>query len=266
MNEVLKSECIGTELVPGVEECSGRSEELSKLLGQSACGSCLVLCVEELRDNLEENQLLKDKLYKLKKDEPTGLLTRVSLTEHFDKFRSDADPFAVFFLDVSEFSEYNTNYGHKGGDTILSSIGHALRTNLRSGDTTYLVDQGQEEIDGIASRRGGDEFVLLIKLNSKKEHQDTLERRANSHKALYDQARDLNKRLNLELGGWIDNSLKIVQADVLEEKRIQTSVGFHIGFEISEEGDARTLEDLIDEADPDKNKFEYKKIAFGQAE
>ena len=55
---------------------------------------------------------------------------------------------AVLFLDLDEFKIVNDTHGHDAGDRVLHIIAHRLETGLRRGDT--------------ATRRGGDEFVILM--------------------------------------------------------------------------------------------------------
>ena len=55
--------------------------------------------------------------------------------------------FAVLFIDVDEFKRVNDTHGHDIGDRLLQITAQRLQASIRGGDT--------------ASRRGGDEFVIL---------------------------------------------------------------------------------------------------------
>ena len=55
---------------------------------------------------------------------------------------------SVGFLDIDDFKDYNTNYGHQEGDRCLVSIANTIRN---------LV----EEAEGFCARYGGDEFVII---------------------------------------------------------------------------------------------------------
>lgn len=50
----------------------------------------------------------------------------------------------VGFLDIDNFRDYNTNYGHQEGDAVIQFVATML----------------QREVDGYAGRNGGDEFVF----------------------------------------------------------------------------------------------------------
>ena len=56
-------------------------------------------------------------------------------------------PLAVMFIDVDEFKQVNDTHGHDIGDRVLQMMAQRLQASIRGGDT--------------ASRRGGDEFVIL---------------------------------------------------------------------------------------------------------
>ncbi|WP_397327059.1 diguanylate cyclase domain-containing protein [Nostoc sp. FACHB-110] len=76
--------------------------------------------------------------------------------------------FAVLFLDLDSFQEFNDRFGHTMGDDLLVAIARRLESCLRSGDTV--------------GRFSGDEFAVLLEeirdvgdaINVAKRIQDTL--------------------------------------------------------------------------------------------
>jgi diguanylate cyclase (GGDEF)-like protein len=54
----------------------------------------------------------------------------------------------VVMMDLDHFKDFNDNFGHAGGDAMLSSLAHAITADVRTED--------------IACRYGGEEFLLVI--------------------------------------------------------------------------------------------------------
>lgn len=85
-------------------------------------------------------------------DNLTGLQNRTGFTlaleEFFREANENGSQFALFLLDLDRFKEINDSYGHPAGDAVLSHVGDAIRSAIRSGD--------------VAARLGGDEFAVLI--------------------------------------------------------------------------------------------------------
>ena len=50
------------------------------------------------------------------------------------------------FLDIDNFRDYNTLYGHQEGDRVIRFVASILKEN----------------IDGIVGRNGGDEFLFCL--------------------------------------------------------------------------------------------------------
>lgn len=88
-------------------------------------------------------------------DKLTHLPNRALLDDRFAQAiqasASQHARFAVLFVDLDGFKGVNDTYGHHVGDGLLVEIARRLRTAVRADDTI--------------SRVGGDEFVLLVRID-----------------------------------------------------------------------------------------------------
>jgi diguanylate cyclase (GGDEF)-like protein len=82
------------------------------------------------------------------KDSLTGLFNRRSMEQRIEAVIAETRPFCVVVLDLNGFKQVNDKHGHAAGDALLGQFADDLRANIRATD--------------IASRWGGDEFVLLL--------------------------------------------------------------------------------------------------------
>lgn len=86
------------------------------------------------------------------RDPLTGLFNRRYLDEtlprELHRCRRNGEPLTVAMLDLDYFKNFNDDYGHEAGDTVLQAVGELLRRALRSGD--------------LACRYGGEELVLIL--------------------------------------------------------------------------------------------------------
>ena len=85
-------------------------------------------------------------------DPLTGLANRRVLDETLPRETARAKrlqgSLALIFADLDQFKSINDRFGHQAGDQVLAAVGAILQRNLRS----YAL----------ATRFGGDEFVLLL--------------------------------------------------------------------------------------------------------
>lgn len=79
---------------------------------------------------------------------PNRLLLSDRLSQSIRTARRHHQKLAVLFLDLDHFKTINDSLGHAIGDAVLQSVAKLLRQALRDSDTI--------------SRRGGDEFVILL--------------------------------------------------------------------------------------------------------
>lgn len=78
----------------------------------------------------------------------TGLVNRRELENRARELLLDHRPFAIAMADLDRFKELNDRHGHDSGDSALRLFAAVLKADLRPTD--------------IASRYGGEEFVILL--------------------------------------------------------------------------------------------------------
>ncbi len=85
-------------------------------------------------------------------DELTGLANRREFEAGFERavarHKRSGTPFSMILLDVDSFKHINDSLGHLAGDSILVSVGEAIRNSTRNVD--------------LIARWGGDEFIVLV--------------------------------------------------------------------------------------------------------
>ena len=81
-------------------------------------------------------------------DSLTGLHNRRSAEERARDLVASGRPFAVVLADLDHFKRLNDSRGHEAGDKALRIFSEILRQSMRDGD--------------MASRWGGEEFVLIV--------------------------------------------------------------------------------------------------------
>ena len=101
-----------------------------------------------LESQCRQEELRRSALY----DSLTGLPNRQLLREHLEdaieQHQEIGTPFSVLFLDLDGFKLINDSLGHQIGDRVLQTVATQVSHALRSGD--------------VATRFGGDEFVVLL--------------------------------------------------------------------------------------------------------
>jgi diguanylate cyclase (GGDEF)-like protein len=80
-------------------------------------------------------------------DPLTGLANRRALLEAME-WHGRGQCVGLLMLDIDNFKQVNTDYGHPGGDRALVFVADCLRDSCRGGD--------------LPARLGGDEFAILV--------------------------------------------------------------------------------------------------------
>ena len=94
-------------------------------------------------------KMAQDKLKQQAESDPlTGVKNKKAIEQYVEETVAYSDenktPVAIGFLDIDDFRNFNTNYGHQVGDDVICYVAKTL----------------QENISGEVGRIGGDEFVF----------------------------------------------------------------------------------------------------------
>jgi diguanylate cyclase (GGDEF)-like protein len=100
--------------------------------------------------------------HKAATDSLTGLHNRRSAEERARDLVAMGRPFAVVIADLDHFKKLNDSRGHEAGDKALRLFAETLRQCMRDGD--------------MASRWGGEEFVLILRGTDANEAAEAVER------------------------------------------------------------------------------------------
>ena len=137
---------------------TGSDDELGELQHEI---NHLLQCVMEsqLQDKEEQKSLEK----KAEKDPMTGVMNKKAIAQRVEQMIEEAresdGKLAVGFVDIDDFRDYNTKYGHAEGDHVIKYIAHTLR----------------EVIPGSVGRNGGDEFVFCMETDGREVVAQTME-------------------------------------------------------------------------------------------
>lgn len=100
----------------------------------------------------EKETLMAESIHMANYDLLTGLAKRRLMVAELGKsilrLQRQAQTNALFFIDLDGFKPINDDYGHDAGDLILKEAAHRIQAAIRKVD--------------LASRFGGDEFVVLL--------------------------------------------------------------------------------------------------------
>lgn len=139
-------------LYPGTDDEMGELQhEINRLLQ----------CVMELQ--MQEKAEQKSLVKKAEKDPMTGIMNKKAIAARVQSMLEEIGEtdgkIAVGFVDIDDFREYNTNYGHAEGDHVIKFVAHTLR----------------EMIPGAVGRNGGDEFVFCMETDGSEIVAQTME-------------------------------------------------------------------------------------------
>ncbi len=96
-------------------------------------------------------------------DALTGLPNRVYLTEQLQQRLAAREPASVLYVDLDRFKPINDTLGHQVGDQVLIEVARRFREAIGPND--------------VAGRIGGDEFILLLDKEDRKDRVETVTRK-----------------------------------------------------------------------------------------
>lgn len=134
---------------------------------------------------------------------------QVRLCSEFERARRHKHPLSLIMLDLDFFKDINDEWGHRIGNEVLIELTGLIKDNVRGYD--------------IVGRYGGDEFVILLPVVSKKEvrgHQALVKQIANRIRKVIEKHPFTDKRFKVEasLGVAIYNGKADISPDELLEK------------------------------------------------
>jgi diguanylate cyclase (GGDEF)-like protein/PAS domain S-box-containing protein len=116
------------------------------VIGTAKDISAQIAAENDLKETLEEKERLSIT------DELTGLYNRrhslATLENELTRSKRYNQELSLIMFDLDDFKSINDNYGHIAGDSALAAIADVLQKELRDSD--------------IASRYGGDEFLVIL--------------------------------------------------------------------------------------------------------
>lgn len=83
----------------------------------------------------------------LETDKLTGLFNRSAFDSDIEKINQE-EAYAMIFIDIDNFRDFNNTFGHPIGDDILKDVSSTIKRNVRVGDRVY--------------RYGGEEIVVIL--------------------------------------------------------------------------------------------------------
>ena len=155
VNEVIQEVGASEELSPAVrEKLLSRAGTLTARMGemkQRISSAHAEMATAQSRIAGLEQQL-KEREEEARNDQLTGLPNRRALDtmlgDAAKKSHQLGEPLTVVMLDIDHFKRCNDNYGHRGGDAVLTEVAARLRAEMRGSD--------------FAARFGGEEFILVL--------------------------------------------------------------------------------------------------------
>ena len=152
----------------------------SLFYGISIVWNCMTISIFIIFINIQNSQLYTDAL--------TGLYNRRQFDNYIQECFRNCDEgvmFGIIMADLDSFKKINDSWGHISGDAALVEAGKILKNSFKKED--------------IICRYGGDEFIVVSKVNGRAELSNMVEKlKTNTNK--YNKNNDLPYSINFSVG------------------------------------------------------------------
>lgn len=123
----------------------GRKDELGFLAGEV---NRLLEYIE--KEDIQEKERQRYLTRQAERDSLTGLKNKKTIENKIQDVVQQAiekeNCIAIGFVDIDDFRDYNTKYGHQQGDRVIQFVASVLKENIK----------------GTVGRNGGDEFIFCV--------------------------------------------------------------------------------------------------------
>lgn len=157
--------CICLQMNEKLDYFSSLQQSRSQITFWEIQVACLVLTGIFLYKSsgllIKRNNIVSELMDDVYADSLTGLKNVRFLDEHKEslfKFNKN-EAISIAFIDIDDFKQFNSNYGHSFGDTVLKEVASVLMRYTADVPNTYAV------------RNGGDEFLVISTVLSPEDFQ-----------------------------------------------------------------------------------------------
>lgn len=123
-----------------------------------------IFCVRSVKLLAIKDDIFTDAMNSKYQDSLTGLRNvRFIEDSKNNRFILKKSPkFCIAFIDIDNFKDFNTSYGHSVGDMVLKNVGSVFMQNIAGIPHTYAIRNGGDEFLIISRSMESDDFIALV--------------------------------------------------------------------------------------------------------